>query len=210
MANEESARPQSTLVPYNPMADAAAVQKQVEETATALNESTTFVDSLRGKSLDQLTTMAAEERQETLGHVRKAAIHAFRLGAVLHRIKAKQKQAKNWSQWLIANDWNQGTALRYVNLFEAVKNENRIKDMMIGEAEMKFVKTVKSKTVKKKEPPVPSPAPLSKTEQAREAISSGFALLRELTRDDVDKEALSQAKELAQKVLERIAELETV
>src|SRR5687767_14189110 len=127
MADKESARTQNALVIHNPLADASAMQNRVEDTATEPMESTTFVDSLRKKSVDELTAMAKEEREALLVSHRKTAIHAFRFGAILDRIKTKQKQAKNWSQWLIANNVNHGTALRFIALFEGAKNESRLK-----------------------------------------------------------------------------------
>lgn len=189
------------------MADAKTMAKFVGEMREE-SQSTKFVDSLADKTEDQLTEMANAERTAVEFAFRRCAVGAFRIGAILSRIKKLRKgknTKRNWNAWVSGNDWNLGTCNRYIAIFEKAKQEDRVRNLMIGEAERRFVVS-KVKKPGKKTPPTP---PQPTTEAARDLIGQAVAALGRVEPSKVNKTALKEARDLAEQLLVRIAELES-
>jgi len=204
MASEDSARPESAL-------PVAVKQLLIGETDEP-RESTTFVlSSLKEKKEDELIDLAKGQITAASLFFRRSAVHAFRAGAVLAVLKASHKRSKgkkgDWKTWIEGKGFNFGTVNRYIDLFESVKSEEQVKGKLIVEAERRFVPSKVKKTRKptKAQPTPPQPT----TDAARDLIGQALAALRAVEPSNVDKAKLKEAKELAEQLLARIAELDS-
>lgn len=175
-------------------------------------ESTSFVlSSLKDKKEDELIELAKRQITSAGFAFRRSAVHAFRAGAVLARLKALHKRSKDqkgdWKRWIEGKGFNFGTVSRYIALFESNKSEEQVNGKLIGEAERRFVtsKVKKTKVSRKPQPMPPQPT----TEVARDLIGQALAALGRVEPSEVNKTALQEAKDLVEKVLARIAELES-